>query len=41
LKKNDLLVGFNLTTQLLEELFSQIDPHKKGFIALNDWKNAF
>jgi hypothetical protein len=41
LKKEDFLNGFNLTSSLYEELFSQIDPHKKGFISVNDWKNAF
>ena len=26
------LSGFNLTFQLLQELFSDIDPHKKGYL---------
>ena len=41
MKKENLLHGFNLTTPLYQELFSQIDPHKKGFISANDWCNSF
>ena len=35
------LQGLNLTLPLLQKLFSELDPHKKGFININDWKNAF
>jgi Ca2+-binding EF-hand superfamily protein len=36
-----LLNGFSLTPQLLQELFGSLDPHKKGYLSYNDWKNAF
>ena len=39
--KQDCLSGLNLTVPLMQRLFSELDPHKKGFINLNDWKNAF
>ena len=39
--KLQALKGFNITTSLLRELFSAIDPHKKGFISKNDWINSF
>lgn len=39
--QQNLLAGFNLTAQLLQELFSELDPHKKGYLSYNDWKNAF
>jgi hypothetical protein len=39
--KENLLNGFNLTSSLIAELFSELDPHKKGYISYNDWKNAF
>lgn len=35
------LHGFDLSNQLQYELFTEIDPHKKGFITENDWSNAF
>jgi Ca2+-binding EF-hand superfamily protein len=35
------LSGFNLSKQLVNELFSEIDPHKKGYLVENDWVNAF
>jgi Ca2+-binding EF-hand superfamily protein len=35
------LKGFNLTDQLLRKLFSELDPHKKGFLAKSDWVQAF
>lgn len=37
----DCLHGLNLTVPLLQRLFSELDPHKKGFINITDWKNAF
>ena len=33
--------GFNLTQPLIQKLFSELDPHKKGFMNINDWRNAF
>lgn len=38
---NDALLGFNLTDQLLQDLYAEFDPHKKGFLNFQDWKNAF
>jgi len=35
------LNGFNMTLPLLQKLFAELDPHKKGFLAEQDWKNAF
>jgi len=37
----DALQGFNLTIPLIQKLFSELDPHKKGYLTENDWKNAF
>ena len=36
-----MLTGFNLTKQLQQQLFSEIDAHKKGYISENDWILAF
>jgi len=30
-----------MTESLTQELFSDIDPHKKGHLTLEDWINAF
>ena len=35
------LVGFNLTVPLIQKLFSELDPHKKGYLSETDWSNAF
>jgi hypothetical protein len=35
------LNGFNMTEPLLQKLFVEIDPHKKGFLNETDWTNAF
>ena len=39
--KENSLHGFNLTVPLLQRLYSELDPHKKGYLNENDWKNAF
>jgi hypothetical protein len=39
--QQDCLKGMNLTTPLLQKLFSELDPHKKGYLNILDWKNAF
>jgi len=39
--ETNALKGFNLTDQLLQQLFSELDPHKKGFLTESDWKLAF
>ena len=41
LEKEDALSGFNLTVTLVQQLFSELDPHKKGYLNKNDWVNAF
>jgi Ca2+-binding EF-hand superfamily protein len=41
LELNHVLGGFNLTDKLVQELFSDIDPHKKGHFTLNDWLTTF
>ena len=38
---NQALSGFNLTEELMQQLFSDLDPHKKGHLTENDWINAF
>ena len=38
---NHVLEGFNLTDKLMQELFSDLDPHKKGNLTETDWDNAF
>ena len=39
--RENALSGFNLTQPLLQKLFSELDPHKKGHLNQNDWRNAF
>lgn len=41
LEREQALQGFNLTQPLIQKLFSELDPHKKGFLNINDWRNAF
>lgn len=41
MEETNALRGFNLTDQLLQQLFSEIDPHKKGFLTETDWMLAF
>lgn len=38
---NQILRGFNLTQQLLERLFADLDPHRKAYVTENDWTHAF
>lgn len=38
---HNVLKGFNLTSQLMQRLFASMDPHKKGYLTLKDWKNLF
>lgn len=37
----NVLHGFNLTEQLLLQLFADLDPHKKGYLSFIDFENAF
>lgn len=37
----DALRGFDLTDKLMQELFADLDPHKKGHLTESDWENAF
>jgi hypothetical protein len=41
MEETNALKGFNLTDQLLQQLFSELDPHKKGFLTESDWNMAF
>lgn len=41
INKFDILRGFNLTVSLFQKLFAEIDPHKKTYVSLKDWKDAF
>ena len=36
-----VLAGFNLTVKLMQQLFADLDPHKKGHLTELDWENAF
>lgn len=40
-EQNRALAGFNLTANLIQVLFTELDPHKKGYLIENDWTNAF
>lgn len=39
--KAEALEGFNLTVPLLQQLFSELDSHKKGYLSKNDWQLTF
>lgn len=41
IEQNDILKGFSLTEALLLQLFGSLDPHKKGYLTISDWNNAF
>ena len=41
LDRHNACVGFNLTEQLYQKLFAELDPHKKTFLTLKDWLSAF
>jgi len=30
-----------MTLALIQKLFSELDPHKKGYLSEHDWTNAF
>lgn len=36
-----ILKGFNLTNNLMQELFAYMDPHKKGYLTMHDWDRIF
>lgn len=40
-EKEQALNGFNLTEALYQQLFSELDAHKKGYLDLNDWTQIF
>jgi len=40
-EKHKALKGFMLTGLLIKQLFSVMDPHKKGHLTQNDWINLF
>ena len=35
------LFGFDLTEKLLQHVYSDCDPHKKGYLTETDWLNSF
>ena len=39
--KNQILKGFNLTQELIEKLFAELDPHRKAFVTESDFCLAF
>ena len=41
IEKNRVLTGFDLTDRLIQKLFADLDPHKKGYLIEADWVNAF
>ncbi len=41
LAREKALSGFNLTEQLVQQLFAELDPHRKGFLSEQDWSSAF
>lgn len=41
LDKSRALFGFNLTNEMINSLYFELDPHKKGFLSLKDWSQAF
>lgn len=38
---HNALAGFNLTNDLLQQLYADLDWHKKGYLTLQDWTQAF
>jgi len=40
-ENNRVLAGFDMTERLIQKLFADLDPHKKGYLSESDWKNAF
>jgi len=41
IESNRILSGFNMTERLIQKLFADLDPHKKGYLSEIDWFNAF
>ena len=41
IEQNRALAGFNMTVPLIQKLFAELDPHKKGYLTEQDWVNAF
>ena len=41
IESNQALAGFNMTLPLIQKLFAELDPHKKGYLIESDWLNAF
>ena len=41
IEEHRILQGFNMTNQLMQQLFSELDPHKKSYLTENDWALAF
>jgi len=41
LDKHNVLQGFNLARDLKCKLFAWLDPHRKGYLSLQDWLMLF
>lgn len=41
IENNRILAGFDMTERLIQKLFADLDPHKKGYLSESDWKNGF
>jgi len=41
IEDNNVLQGFNLTSNLMMQFFADLDPHRKGYLTYNDWQLAF
>lgn len=41
IQQRNALAGFNLTAELLQQLFADMDMHRKGYLTLQDWTLAF
>ncbi|EGR32182.1 hypothetical protein IMG5_093060 [Ichthyophthirius multifiliis] len=41
IQETDALRGFDLSDRLSQELFADLDPHKKGFLTFSDWQSTF
>ena len=41
IEEHRILQGFNMTNSLMQQLFSELDPHKKSYLTEHDWALAF
>lgn len=40
-EKHNLLEGFDISASLLQQLYGELDPHRKTYLTLQDWQSAF